>query len=300
MMLPFWAITQKSTPQLFLPDIVSTPLQERDMAISLSGDSLVYTIGNGDQKVRGLFLLKKSEGQWGKPELLSFSGQYQDIEPFFDPRGQKLFFASNRPLVSETKAGDYNIWYVEYKNGKWSTPTALDSTINGEKDDFYPSVAQNGNLYFTSTREDGVGLEDIFFSELSSSGYLKPVALSKEINSEKYEFNAFVAPNESFLIFSSFGRSDGLGGGDLYISVKDQAGHWQEAENLGKDINTSFLDYCPFVGNDGVFYWTSNRYEKPEQINSYEDLKAFSNSNLSGNQNIFFIPASAIIKNRDE
>jgi hypothetical protein len=31
------------------------------------------------------------------------------------------------------------------------------------------------------------------------------------INTESYEFNAYVAPDESFLIFSGYNREDGYG-----------------------------------------------------------------------------------------
>ncbi|MCH2223551.1 MAG: hypothetical protein MK066_02185 [Crocinitomicaceae bacterium] len=42
------------------------------------------------------------------------------------------------------------------------------------------------------------------------------------------------------MIFSGYNREDGLGSGDLYMSYRD--------EKLGKNINSAFMDYYPFVG----------------------------------------------------
>ena len=79
-------------------------------------------------------------------------------------------------------------------------------------------------------------------------------------NTAFFEFNAYVSPMEDLIIFSSFGREGGLGGGDLYLSKKDDRGLWSKAKNLGPLINSERLDYCPFVDIErNNFYFTSNR-----------------------------------------
>jgi len=43
-------------------------------------------------------------------------------------------------------------------------------------------------------------------------------------------------------------------------------GEWRPAVNLGKNINSAFLDYCPFVSRDKKYlFFTSNRvsYKSP-------------------------------------
>ena len=62
------------------------------------------------------------------------------------------------------------------------------------------------------------GKDDIFVSKWENGKYTEPVSLSDSINSDGYEFNAFIAPDESYIIFTAYQREDGFGSGDLYMS----------------------------------------------------------------------------------
>jgi hypothetical protein len=165
---------------------------------------------------------------------------------------------------------------VSEKSGPgWGEPSPLDTVINTLKDEFYPAVSKNGNLYFTATRENGIGREDIFLSRFGNGEYQLPTPLDSTINTAVFEFNAYVSPDENLLVFSSFGRDDGLGGGDLYYSVKDTSGNWIVAKNLGAVVNSDKLDYCPFVDiPHGNFYFTSDRTNElnigPNTVSDYE------------------------------
>ena len=108
---------------------------------------------------------KKTKTGWTPVEVVSFSGQYRDIEPSFSPDGKALYFASNRPLDNLTAAPkDYDIWKVERKknSSKWSAPINMAAPVNSEKDEFFPSVTNAKNLYFTATLETTKGREDIY------------------------------------------------------------------------------------------------------------------------------------------
>lgn len=284
-------------PTLVGPDIISTPLYERDFALSPQGDEIIFTRGDQRQKRRCLVVVKKSEAGWGVPEILNLSGTYHDIEPFYHKEGNRLYFASNRPIYGDSTRTDYNIWYSDRVSGQWGNPVPLDSIINSKGDEFYPSVAQNGNLYFTASRADGLGKEDIFMSRWAHGSYQQPMVLDAAINSPFYEFNAYVSPAEDFIIFSAFGRPDDIGGGDLYISQKDASGQWLPSRNLGAVVNSNTLDFCPFVDwNTRQLYFTSDRRSPiPETITSIEDLKAMSLSILNGYGNIYKISLDALL-----
>ena len=194
--------------------------------------------------------IKKVNKQWTQPEVVSFSGMYKDLEPFLSPNGLQLFFASNR-IDNQSKAikKDIDIWYVERPSlkSKWSSPKNIGPIINTKANEYYPSVTSNGDLFFTAAYKDAKGKEDIYVSRFVNGTYTKPVSLGTGVNSEKYEFNAFVAPDESFIMFTSYGRKDDLGGGDLYISHKDKNNNWLPATHLKGTINSNKIDYCPFV-----------------------------------------------------
>jgi hypothetical protein len=192
---------------------------------------------------------------------------------------RRLYFASNRPLDSTSIVPkDFDIWYVEREqvNAPWGKPIHVGAPINSEYNEFYPSLGKNMNLYFTSDRPGSLGLDDIFMGAWNGTSYEDPIPLGESINSEGYEFNAFVAPNEAYLIFSGYDREDGFGSGDLYISFRDEAGKWGPSANLGKEINSKYMDYCPFVDQiSNTLYFTSKRSAIREvlDLKSIEDVK---------------------------
>ncbi|NHN26246.1 hypothetical protein FIA58_011210 [Flavobacterium jejuense] len=235
----------------------------RDLAISKNQDEVYFTLQSSNEEVSRILYTKKVKNKWTKPQLAIFSSNHRDIEPFLSHDDLRLYFASNRPLSDTvTKSKDYDIWYVERKTitENWSKPINLGMPINTDKDEFYPSVALNGNIYYTSENENSFGKDDIFVSHWKNDKYTKPENLGTAINSNGYEFNAFIAPDESFLMFTAYNRKDGLGSGDLYISYKSKDGNWEIAKNLGNQINSTAMDYCPFYDtNTGILYFTSRR-----------------------------------------
>lgn len=277
--------------ELFGENVISTEFYERDLAISPNGDQLIYTMGDYKQNRRCLVTLKLENGKWAKPEILNISGKYQDIEPFFNNNGDRLYFASNRPIFNDNTRNDYNIWYSENKNGSWAEPIALDSIINTKGDEFFPSISNKGNLFFTATRKNGIGSEDIFMSNYVNGSFQSPIPLPTEINSESYEFNAYINPEENIIIFSSYGRADGFGGGDLYISRKNDAGKWTKSKNLGGIVNSDKLDFSPFVDwKTRNFYFTSERLTLEDmKLENVSKLKDISNRTLNGFGNIYKI-----------
>lgn len=272
------------TARLFGPGIISDGFSNRDMALSPDGNDIYYTL----QWSYGLYSVilhaEKINGVWTKPETASFSGRFNDLEPAFSPDGQKLFFTSNRPLQESDSAKDYDIWYLRRKGNDWEGPFNAGETINSAKDEFYPSLARNGDLYFT--RDNGETKDDIFMAAEKNGQYELPVQLPDAVNSKGFDFNAFVDPDETFILFSSYKRGDDLGGGDLYYSLRKN-NSWQPAVHFGKEINSSALDYSPFVSADKqYFFFTSKRQlvkfpfrESKTAAQIKEILSSFGNGN---------------------
>ncbi len=258
-----------TVPGIFAPGMVSTGLSERDLALSPGGTEMFYTL----QSPLGLFqtivqLKKMPDGSWSEPEVAPFAGKYSDLEPAFSSDGNKIFFSSNRP-ISGNEIKDFDIWVVEKQNGNWGEPRNLGMPVNTPADEFYPAITNSGNLYFTAAYKNAVGKEDIYLARWENGKYSEPVPLDTAVNSKLYEFNAFVSPAEDLIIFTSYGRKDDKGKGDLYMSIKDANGKWQPAKNLDM-LNSERLDYCPFVSFDKrIFFFSSEKadiqrsYSKP-------------------------------------
>lgn len=277
------------------PKLLSEYQNIRDLSINQKGTTIYFTIQSQLNEVSIIVEAMKDENSWNVQQLITPSGKHKDLEPFLAPDELRLYFASNRPLLdsSEIKE-DFDIWYLERKHidDKWSDPINIGATINSEFNEFYPSVSANGNLYFTSDKPGSKGKDDIYKSEWNSNSYQTPVSLSDSINTDGYEFNAYISPNEDFLIFSGYNREDGYGSGDLYFSTKLKNGDWSQSKNMGESINSDKMDYCPFIDfKTSSLYFTSKRSEiKPEDFNSLEEFKTLLNTYKNGESKIYKVP----------
>lgn len=264
----------------------------RDFTMN-NNETEAYVSAQSNLEEKSVILrISKENGKWSKVEIASFSGKYRDLEPFLSPDNLKLFFVSNRPLTNEGDVKDIDIWYVERMSlrSNWSQPKNIGAPINTEADEFYPSVAKNGNLYFTSVGHNAMGEDDIFVSEYKNGIYTKPVALKGGVNTKSYEYNSFISPNDDYLIFGGYARKDGLGSGDLYISFKNADNTWSQAKNLGDQINSKFMDFCPFVTNSGTqLYFTSRRsnIDGNKRITSAKNLLNVFNGYQNGFSRIY-------------
>jgi Tol biopolymer transport system component len=282
------------SPELFSPNMISTSRNERDFAITPRGTEMYFTTIYPDGK-KGVILYMYFDGFfWAEPVVAPFSGQYSDMEPALSPDGNKLFFVSDRPLNGNAnESSDYNIWFVERVEGRWSSPKSLGMEINSGENESFPSVSSDGTLFFTAIRSDSKGKEDIYYSRLVNGKYEMPVNIGEDINTENYEFNAYIAPDKAYLLFSSMGREDGLGGGDLYVSHRINDTTWTKAKNLGPNINSPRLDYCPCVSPDGNFlFFTSNRISPAFENNNgknFKTLKKFMEGVENGLGNIYWV-----------
>ncbi|PSR13800.1 MAG: hypothetical protein DA408_16065 [Bacteroidetes bacterium] len=268
----------------------------RDFTLATAGTEAYLTIQSPLEEVSAIAVLRKEKDGWSEPELVPFTGQYKDLEPFLAPDNQRLYFVSNRPLADSSHAAkDFDIWYVDRPTptAPWGLPVNLGPPVNTDADEFYPTLASNNNLYFTSDGHASSGKDDIFFSAWLGDHYGSPVALGPGINTAGYEYNAYVAPDESFLLFGAYQRPDGQGSGDLYLSTRDAEQQWRPAVNLGLAINSRAMDYCPFVDlPTGTLYFTSRRSALGERpgFKNLTELQQAVNSYQNGWSRIYQVP----------
>lgn len=285
--------------QPFLPEVFENYPNVRDFTISPDGNEIYFTVDDLKSRIALISFIKKTKDGWSKPESVSFTGNYRDLEAAFSPDGKRLYFVSNRPIHKDSiKPKDYDIWYVDKTTNGWSEPKNLGAPINTLAHEFYPSITNKGAIYFTAEREGAVGREDIFVSRLKNGKFQEPVSLKGELNTKYFEFNAFVAPDESYILFSGQRPKEGKGRGELYISY-NKNGSWSKGKLLEK-INSEYLDFCPFVDSTtGKLYFTSQKtdvrkhYDKPLDLDIF--LKMFGES-PKGLNRIYSIDFSEINK----
>lgn len=247
---------------IFLDGVISTEKNpEMNSAFTRDGKEFYYCTRY--KNTWAIFFTREINGQWIKPKPIRFtSGQFKDRDFTISPDEKRIYFGSNRP----NKPGDpplkrLNVFYTERDaSGKWSDPINVGKIINGNHGGNYPCLTSNGNLYFFTSRNDGIGKCDIYVSKFINERYLPPVCLSQAINSNQNDWDAYVAPDENYIIFSSQNRSDTLGDQDLYISYKKNNGEWTKARNMGGRVNSESSEICPVVTLDGKYlFFTSRR-----------------------------------------
>jgi hypothetical protein len=264
----------------------------RDFCISSDGEEAFFTLQSPNSEISQLASIRKENNAWLAPELLPFCDSYRYLEPFLSVNGNRLFFVSDRPLKGGTdQKKDFDIWYVDRNSSQdpWSEPKNVGSPINSDFDEFYPSVSENNNLYFTMDAPNGLGKDDIYFSKWEAGQYLTPILLDENINSSGYEFNAFISKKEDFLLYTKYNEEGGQGSGDLYMAKKDTSGKWQKSTNIGVPINTKYMEYCPFYDEKNqILYFTSKRQGmEPKAFKDISDFKKYVQGSENGLSKIY-------------
>lgn len=252
---------------IYLDGVISTR-ENPEMNTAFTRDGKEFYYCTKFKNSWAIFFTKEINGRWIKPRPIHFSSEkFVDRDFTISPDEMRIYFGSNRPNQPVDPAlKRLNVFYTERcESGNWSDPISVGKIVNGNHGGNYPCVASNGNLYFFTSRIDGIGKCDIYVSKLLNSRYQPPVCLSEAVNSKKNDWDAFVAPNESYILFSSQNRSDTLGDQDLYISYKNKNGEWTQAVNMGERVNSESSEICPVVTLDEKYlFFTSRRRGKAD------------------------------------
>jgi len=121
--------------------------------------------------------------------------------------------------------------------------------------DCFPALSSDGRrLYFDSNRAVSKDMppehRNTWFVEKVASGWSDPRPMGAPVNSGNENTQATVDSNGNLYFGSS--REGGRGSFDIYVSrlVK---GRYVEPENLGDTVNTSGLEYSPYVDPAGRY-----------------------------------------------
>jgi hypothetical protein len=271
-------------PQLFEAGIISTGDYDTHPAFSPSGDTIYFLKCTPDiNNVCTICVSFFKGGKWTEPMVPSFSGRYMDIDPFVSADGKTIYFSSNRPIQKDSKPKtDTDIWKVTIAPSGWGEPVHLEPPVNSDADEYYPTLSDNRNLYFGSTRNNGMGGSDIYKSIYKNGVFQKPENLGASVNSLENEYEPFISPDESFLIFMAT-VPKGLSNADLYVSYYHN-GEWTKAERLPEPINSSFTEWSPKVTRDNTYFFFSSTRSIPVTLTKPGNLQELRNQlNQSGN-----------------
>ena len=286
------------TAELFAPGIISNELCNRDVAMSPDGKEMYFGLHTPDFAYATILCSKEVNGVWTKHEVVSFGRdpRYVCLEPAMSPDGQRLYFMSDRTRDRSGDPFDEDIWYSVRNGDEWSDPINAGPNVNTPGHEFYPSVTEDGSLYFTRA-DVGTRIHYIYRSRMVNGEFQPAERLPEQVNCGANRYNAYIAPDESFCVVPAVGMPDAYGGTDYYITFRQEDDSWSEPVNMGEQFNHATGGEWSFYMDPAkkvlFFMATQNISERPEAL-SYDFFFSAGNGPGNGNPDIYWIDAGIV------
>ena len=281
--------------KLFAPGIVSTDLAEdAGLIFTPDGNEVFIRLANFPMGV--ITHRRRIDGKWQAPEVAPFSGQYWEGRLAIKPDGSRLFYSSPMPLTGEGPPKDNDFWMVKREGAGWGAPVHLGRPLNSDIEENDLSVAANGTIYFN--REGEGEPFDIYRSSLESDIYQEPELLQIPGREKYMEVAPMVAPDESYIVFTSDGRPDQQGSFDLYVTFQVAGGGWTTPVNLGDGVNSRSSDKFATLSPDGKYMFFVSRRPLEDNWSAVKrDYKTMFNLYRgpgNGNTDIYWVSTQVI------
>ncbi|MDA3898002.1 MAG: hypothetical protein PF482_17855 [Desulfobacteraceae bacterium] len=238
------------TPVVFAPGIVSvdTTIEHGFPTFSPDGNEVFWQVNSLDHTTIHCLTMKRIGNVWTAQKISPY-----DSSPVFSPDGKRLYYL---PFGEENGEKD-GPHFVEKEGDNWSQPICMNLIKRFPKIEavYNHSFTSNGTLYFLGYAEGYWNNFGIYRSELIDGMYGQPELLPASINipGNIRNWTPFIAPDESYLLFSSSRRNHKTDTGDIYISFRNSDGSWTNPVNLGDKINSDRQERFPSVSPDGKY-----------------------------------------------
>ncbi len=145
-------------------------------------DSMLFVSNFHEKPNKGKLNLKIDFSYKEENYTLPFCSDTVSIaHPAYDAVNQRLYF------VVKPTIGNSDIYYADYRNGKWESAQKLGETINTLGNEMFPYI-HGDFLYFASDGLPGIGGMDLFEINIANLATGKPVNLGRKINSPFDDF----------------------------------------------------------------------------------------------------------------
>jgi len=220
------------------------------------------------------------------------NSDYEDYNAFiiFGENVDTLFFTSSRPVPNRrpialsaemfysTRPAEYRLQKKPINEG-WSKAKQIE--INSSRIAQFTRGTQtivSDRIIFAAERDmsttDATGtsyLLDLWEMTRSKEGFSLPRPIKKVNDPDAWDSQPALSPDGKILIFTS-NRPGGMGGLDLWYSVRDIQGNWTYPK-LVPNINTPGNETSPHFGADGKFYFASDwDYKKNKKSENRKDI----------------------------
>jgi len=171
----------------------------------------------------------------------------RDAEPTFSADGTTMYF--NCFDRAGRTGGD--ICVSHRVADAWSEPEVVEAVSTEEYTEVEPLLSPDGqHLYIMSVRPDGVGAADLWVSDLVDGEWTAPRNLGAPFNSPYMDHCLYFAGEDWEFAYWTSTRPGGFGGNDIWMSRRVD-GVWQEAVNLGANVNSAETEHHSLPSPDG-------------------------------------------------
>lgn len=255
---PLPVFTVGDTVQQFAPGIVSTG-NVFASSFTPDGRTVFFTQATADRSRMQIMVSRWLGGRWQAPVRASFSTGERQMDPHVSPDGSTLYFTAprRRDAALAEPDGDWDTWQVrlDQPGAVAERASGRAALANSAEHETYPSITYRGELFF------GVRKKDAAPGTPGEIQYLGPrirttpmkVVLDKSVSSPS---NPYITPDGRVLIVSATG-SDSRKRSDLYVITRREDGRWMDAQNLGAEVNTNDVEFCPQLSRDGQYLFFS-------------------------------------------
>lgn len=200
---------------------LNTYVQDATVGLSPDGNEMIIYRTSQDLVSGDLFLTKRVQGAWQKPERMTdrINGPAHEPSATISPDGSEIYFTSDR----EGGFGGRDLYRIRrLPNGEWSLPLNLGPTVNTANDEDAPFMHSDGTtLFFSSNGHNTMGGYDIFKATLldpDMNVWGKPENMGYPLNTVNDDIYFCLSEDGRTGYFSSE-RPSGLGGQDIYQVV---------------------------------------------------------------------------------
>ncbi len=186
--------------------------------------------------------------------LTTVNSKDNEYLPSLSNDGRYLLFTRNYDEKQE------DILLTKRTDTGWGEANKSVININTSKNEgmakFEP---HNRTVYYAGCQRSEDNMDcDIYVSEFADGQLNNEIIPEGSLNSHSWDSQPSITCDGQTIYFAST-REGGLGGSDIWYSVKGKDGKWGQAQNAGVNINTAGDEEAPFITKDGVhLYFTSN------------------------------------------
>ena len=243
--------------------------------------------GVNHPKVASLLQLLKSKELSIKKTILGngINSNLNEYMPLISVDNEHLYFCRADKRSNGTV--DENIYLSTLKNGQWQEAVYIGS-LNTHSDN-EGALAISADKHHLIIFKGSSGNGDMQITKKTDKGWAKAKDLPSTINSPEWDADAMISSDGKALFFVSERqevldlKNDGdlkdfhgsnSPNRDIFLSLKNTAGQWQRAINLGDVINSPFAERSPFLHPDmKTLYFSSDGHGGLGRLDVYKSTR---------------------------